>query len=235
MTEGVGAVMIENILYQASIWILPLTLAITLHEAAHAYVAWMLGDPTARSLGRVTLNPFRHIDLFGTVAMPLLCLLSSLGMVFGFAKPVPVDFRRLGNPRRAMILIAIAGPLANIVLLLVSALLFHVSILLPDFVGDWTHENLKRSMFINAILAVFNMLPVPPLDGGRIVTGLLPYRSALVYARLERYGLLIVIGVFLILPTILTSLAYDPSLLNNILSVPIFGLIEFALWATGSS
>ncbi|MDG2284137.1 MAG: site-2 protease family protein, partial [Alphaproteobacteria bacterium] len=176
---------LSNLLFQISIWAIPVLVAITMHEAAHAYVAWLCGDPTARDLGRVTLNPIPHIHPIGTIVLPILLIISSLGVIVGFAKPVPVNFARLRNPRRDMMLVAVAGPLANIVLLLVSAALLHVAALSPGWLGEWTTANLHRSMILNAILAVFNMMPIPPLDGGRVVTGLLPYSLAVHYAKLE--------------------------------------------------
>jgi Zn-dependent protease len=224
---------IQNLLFEASVWALPVVLAITLHEAAHAYVASLCGDPTARLLGRVTLNPLPHIDKFGTILLPILCLISPFGLVFGYAKPVPVDFSRLGNPRRDMILVAAAGPLANIILLVLSAVLLHVAAWTPDWFGDWFTANLQRSVLLNAILAVFNMLPIPPLDGGRIVTGLLPYRLAVRYAALERFGILIVIGLLFLLPAVAGQLNFDMGFMQNLLAIPIYGLIDTVFSAIG--
>lgn len=224
---------IQNLLFEASVWALPVVLAITLHEAAHAYVAALCGDPTARLLGRVTLNPIAHVDKFGTIVLPILCLISPFGLVFGYAKPVPVDFSRLGNPRRDMILVAAAGPLANIFLLIISAILLHLTAFMPDWLGEWLSANLQRSVLLNAILAVFNMLPIPPLDGGRIVTGLLPYRLAVRYARLERFGILIVIGLLFLLPAIAGQLNYDLGFMQNLLAIPIYGLIDMVFSIVG--
>ena len=193
-----------EILYIASVWVLPVLLAITFHEAAHGWVAWRLGDPTAKQLGRVTFNPFRHIDPLGTVIVPgalvLMLVLTGSGFLFGWAKPVPVDFRRLGNPRRDMILVAAAGPGMNFLLAFVALLL---AALLPEGAATWATENLENAAIINLVLAVFNMLPVPPLDGGRVAVGLLPRDLAFPLARLEPFGLFIIIGLFFFAPALL--------------------------------
>lgn len=188
-----------DIVYTASTWIAPVLIAITLHEAAHGYVAWRLGDDTAKRLGRVTFNPLRHVDPYGTVIVPGL-LLAFSNFVFGWAKPVPVDFSRLERPRRDMVWVAAAGPAVNIALAMASAALMHLVPLLPDSVAPWAFENLRNSMIVNLVLAVFNLLPLPPLDGGRIAVGLLPLRIARPLARIERFGLFVIIGVLFILP-----------------------------------
>ena len=185
--------------YTISTWIAPVLIAITLHEAAHGYVAWKLGDDTAKRLGRVTFNPLRHVDPYGTIVIPAL-LLSFSNFVFGWAKPVPVDFSRLERPRRDMVWVAAAGPAVNIALATASAALMHLLPLLPATVDLWVLENLRNSMVINLVLAVFNLLPWPPLDGGRIAVGLLPLKLARPLARMERFGLFVIIGVLFILP-----------------------------------
>ncbi len=194
---------IGEILYIASIWALPVLLAVTLHEAGHAWVAWRLGDPTAKQRGRVSFNPLRHVDPFGTVILPALLVFMNSPFLFGWAKPVPVDFRRLGKPRRDMILVAAAGPVTNLLLAIIAFLLFHAVPLLPEGTDLWAAKNLINAVRLNLVLAVFNMLPLPPLDGGRVAVGLLPARLAIKLARLERYGLFIVIGLFFFAPTLL--------------------------------
>ncbi len=197
-----------DFLYIASVWVIPVIIAITFHEAAHGWVADRLGDDTARRLGRVTFNPIRHVDRFGTIVLPGLLLLFA-PFVFGYAKPVPVNFARLRNPKRDMIWVALAGPGMNIGLALVSTWLLRFVHLLPAPVVEWTALMLGASLLINVILAVFNMLPIPPLDGGRVAVGLLPHRLAVPLSRLERWGIFIVIGAVLVLPMAGDSLGID--------------------------
>ena len=175
----------DMMLYTASTWLLPVVLAVTLHEAAHGFVAHRLGDDTAYRLGRVTLNPLKHIDPFGTILMPAILLLLRSPFLFGYAKPVPVNFSALNHPRRDMILVALAGPGTNIVLATVAALLFHLVSYMPASAAPWVALNLKNALIINVVLAVFNMLPLPPLDGGRVAVGLLPNFLAEPLARLN--------------------------------------------------
>lgn len=193
-------------------------LAITLHEAAHGYAALSLGDDTAKRAGRLSLNPLRHVDRVGTVLVPAILLLGqllTLGRVefmFGWAKPVPVDVYALRNPRVGMMLVAAAGPGMNFLLALAAGLLVHPLAALGDSLPlealGWGYRLLALMILANLVLGLFNLLPIPPLDGGRIVTGLLPLRLALPYMRLERWGILIVLfGVFL-LPQLTDG--YDP-------------------------
>ncbi len=193
----------DQILLQFSVMALPLLLAITLHEAAHAVTASALGDDTARVLGRVSLNPLRHIDPIGTIALPLFLWFTSGGaFVFGWAKPVPVNFARLRNPSRDMILVAVAGPVSNILMAATAVALLHGVGFLPDAGQEWAQRNLENAMAINLILAVFNMLPIPPLDGGRVAVGLLPWPLNSRLARIEPMGMMVVMGLFLVLPMI---------------------------------
>ena len=185
-----------------SIWVLPVLISITMHEAAHGYVANLLGDDTAKKLGRVTLNPFKHIDRFGTVILPLILIIIKSPFLFGWAKPVPVNFHRLKNPLRDMVIVAIAGPVTNIALAIVAASLLSSMHNLSLSVYPWIIRTLVNFIFINIILAVFNMIPIPPLDGGRVAVGLLPKYFSYQLARLERYGLFIIIGALFILPLI---------------------------------
>ncbi|GAC1451787.1 MAG: site-2 protease family protein [Steroidobacteraceae bacterium] len=187
-------------MYLASTWVIPVLLAITLHEAAHGFVAHHFGDDTAWQLGRVSLNPLKHIDPFGTVILPGLLLLSHAPFLFGYAKPVPVKFGQLRHPRRDMVWVAAAGPGMNLALALAAALLVHTVPLLPAGTAQWVLRNLANAIDINVILAVFNLIPLPPLDGGRVAIGALPNALAVPLARLAPYGMGIVIGVFFILP-----------------------------------
>jgi len=180
--------------------VLTLDITITFHEAAHGFVARHLGDNTAAEQGRVSFNPLRHIDPFGTLVLPGVLLLSHSPFLFGYAKPVPVNFRALRNPRLDMVWVALAGPATNIVLALLAASAFHVLSFVPVNVAQWVADNLKNAFVINVVLAVFNMLPIPPLDGGRVAVGLLPNVLALPLSRLEPYGMLILIGFLIIVP-----------------------------------
>lgn len=201
---------LAEILLEVSVWVLPVLFAVTLHEAAHGWVAWRLGDDTAYSLGRVSFNPLRHIDPFGTVLMPAMLLLLSGGrFMFGFAKPVPVNFHRLNNPRRDMAVVAAAGPGINFAMALAAAFLIVPAAALPGTLGSWTAQNLANMVWINILLAIFNLLPLPPLDGGRIAVSVLPNSLALPLQRLERYGLLIVLGLVFLLPLIGAQLGLD--------------------------
>lgn len=220
-------------LYTATTWVLPIVFAITLHEAAHGYVAWRLGDDTARRLGRVTFNPIKHIDPVGTVILPGLLLLMSAPFLFGYAKPVPVNFRALRNPRRDMVLVALAGPGSNIAMALGAALLFHLAVLVPSVTGEWLQQNLLNALLINVVLAVFNMLPLPPLDGGRVAVGLLPAVLARPLARLERYGILVLIGALFILPMIGDRLGQDLNIFRWLVGGPVYAVIDLILTITG--
>lgn len=217
-----------------SVWLLPLLFAITFHEAAHAYVARFLGDPTASQLGRVSLNPLRHIDPFGTVLLPGLLLLAHSPFLFGYAKPVPVNFRALRHPRMGMVLVAAAGPAMNISLAIIAALGFHLVGYLPQTAAQWTVLNLKNAVVINAILAVFNMFPLPPLDGGRIAVGLLPVALGRWLARLEPYGLMILIGLIIVLPLLGTQFGVDLGFVSHAISAATDAVIRIILRVTGN-
>lgn len=221
-------------LYEISIFAIPAIVAITLHEAAHGYVAWRLGDDTAKVMGRVSFNPLRHVDPFGTIILPALLILSRTGFVFGWAKPVPVNFLRLNHPRRDMVLVAAAGPGINILIAIISALLLHVSQAVPGSAGQWLTYNLISSVQVNLILAVFNMIPLPPLDGGRVAVGLLPRALARPLARLERFGLFIIIGVLILLPWVGGQLGMDLNVVPWLLGVPVDFLLKVVSIITGN-
>lgn len=217
-----------------SVWILPVLFAVTFHEAAHGFVANMLGDDTARRLGRVTFNPLKHVDPFGTVILPALLLLGSGGrFMFGFAKPVPVNFARLNRPRRDMVLVAAAGPGANLILALLSGIALTSVTELPPAAVEWTAQNLVNSVWINLLLAVFNMLPVPPLDGGRVAVGLLPDALARPLARLERVGILIILGVVFLLPLIGDQIGVDLNIFWWLVGVPAQALMNLLFAGLG--
>ncbi len=222
------------IAFTASIWVLPVLFAITLHEAAHGWVAWRLGDDTARALGRTSLNPLRHIDPVGTVLIPAVLLFGSGGrMMFGFAKPVPVDFSRLRKPRRDMVLVAAAGPGSNILLAVISALLIHGSVLFDADIERWIMHNLVNSVWINLLLAVFNMLPLPPLDGGRIAAGLLPPEFARQLVRIERAGMIIILTALFILPWISGKIGFDLNIFRWLIGEPTAYLMDLVFSLTG--
>ncbi|MFI4987724.1 MAG: site-2 protease family protein [Alphaproteobacteria bacterium] len=224
----------SDILFKASIWVLPVIIAVTFHEVAHGVVANWLGDDTAYRQGRVNFNPLKHVDPFGTILLPALLLMARSPFLFGYAKPVPVNFGRLNHPKRDMIWVAAAGPGMNILLAILSGLLIHLTPLLPGVVGPWASFNLSNSIVINIVLAVFNMLPLPPLDGGRVLVGLLPLSLARPFARIERWGMFILIAVLFILPMVGRELNMDLNVISWLMGWPAEKLFEAIVWLTGS-
>lgn len=222
-------------LYDISVWVIPVLIAITFHEAAHGFVAYRLGDDTAKQLGRVSFNPLKHIDPFGTIILPGVLLLSHSPFLFGYAKPVPVNFRNLNHPRLDMVWVALAGPATNIVLALAAGFAFHALPLVPAEAAKWTADNLKNAFFINIVLAIFNMLPIPPLDGGRVAVGLLPRALAYPLSRLEPYGMLILIGLLILLPVIGAQLGLNLDVISAILRRLIGYVISALLFITGNA
>ena len=223
----------SSVIYQVSVWIVPVLVAITFHEAAHGYVAWRLGDHTAKDLGRVTFSPIRHIELMGTIVIPLVLLIFRAPFLFGWAKPVPVNFTNLRKPRRDMVLVAAAGPGTNLLLALISAILLHIVPFFGDETGKWISNNLGNSILINLVLAVFNMLPLPPLDGGRVAVGLLPKRLGEQLARLERVGFLIVLLLLFVVPLVGNAFGLDWNLLVWLLGAPVDVLFRLVMVLAG--
>ncbi len=194
--------MLHDILIKAALYAIPLLLAVTAHEVAHGWMAEKLGDPTARAMGRLTLNPLVHIDLMGTIVLPLMLILIQSPFLFGWAKPVPVNFANLRGGRRDMALVALSGPATNLLLAMASAVAYHV--LLAAFQGGWIAAEgalawlaeplllmVRISLIFNLVLMAFNLIPILPLDGGRILVGVLPAGLAVRLESLERYGMLI--------------------------------------------
>lgn len=193
---------VSDIALMASTWIIPVLVGLTLHEIAHGYVAWALGDPTARKSGRLSLNPFRHLDRIGTIAIPLLLFAVSSPVLIGYARPIPVAYHRLPVPRRDIALVAAAGPAANLLLAAIAVLSYHAIHIVPDAAQWWAGQNIIHSIYVNLVFAVVNLLPIPPLDGGRILLGLISPDWSFQLARYDWVGLLLVAVLFLVVPLV---------------------------------
>lgn len=181
-----------TLIQKIAIYALPVIFAITVHEAAHGYIARYFGDTTAESLGRITLNPIKHIDPIGTILVPALLVLSGTGFLFGWAKPVPVDFSRLRNPKRDMRWVAAAGPASNFLMAIFWAVVYKFSAMAGDFAVPLALMG-QAGILVNVVLMVLNLLPLPPLDGGRIAVSLMPNQMAYKFAQVERYGFVILL------------------------------------------
>jgi Zn-dependent protease len=226
---------LNSTLYAVSVWVLPLVIAITFHEAAHGFVAHHFGDNTAWDRGRVSFNPLKHIDPFGTLILPAVLLFSHSPFLFGYAKPVPVNFRALRHPRIDMVWVALAGPATNIVLAWCAAAAFHLLAYAPADAAQWIADNLQNALVINVVLAIFNMLPIPPLDGGRVAVGLLPDALAVPLSRLEPYGMLILIGFLILLPLLGSQLGLNLDVISAILRTATGYVISLLLLLTGNA
>ncbi|MEO6581297.1 MAG: site-2 protease family protein [Sphingomicrobium sp.] len=198
----------QNTLYQIAVWLVPLIIAIVFHEVAHGLVAQRLGDPTAAERGRLTLNPIRHVDPFGTLILPMLLALAH-APIFGWAKPVPVNYQRLRNPRRDMVLVALAGPGMNLALAVIGSLVLAATVAMAGGVVSpaavFIAQNAINFVLINIFLAIFNLIPLPPFDGGHVVEGLLPPDAAKRFRSIGRYSLLVFVFLLLVLPAISPS------------------------------
>ncbi|HCS13952.1 MAG: site-2 protease family protein [Zetaproteobacteria bacterium CG06_land_8_20_14_3_00_59_53] len=211
---------INAILHGISIWALPVMLAIVLHEVAHGWMADKLGDDTARWMGRLTLNPIKHIDPIGTILVPAMLLVFGSPILFGYAKPVPVNFRKLRHPKRDMVWVALAGPVTNVLLAIASAALLALMVQLPEdmvWLAQPVASMCQASIIINMVLCIFNLIPLPPLDGGRVAVGLLPGRLAYYVSRIEPYGFIIIVALLFM------------GVLQQIIGGPVMGSANFLI------
>ncbi|KQN90493.1 peptidase M48 [Sphingomonas sp. Leaf231] len=224
----------NGIIWSAAIWIIPLVIAIVFHEVAHGLAARTLGDPTAHEQRRLSLNPLRHVDPIGTVVLPLMLAIAK-APVFGWAKPVPVDASRLPHPRRDMMLVALAGPGSNLILALIGAVLLGLFTrdiygVAPGSLSAFVAANLLNFVLINVFLAIFNLIPLPPFDGGHVVAGLLPERLARRWDQLARFGFPLLIVLLLVLP----SLVPGANIVQRLVAPPAQALAAWYLGLAGA-
>ena len=224
----------SNILLLFSVWALPVLIAVTFHEAAHGFAARAFGDNTAYLLGRVSLNPLKHIDPFGTVLLPGMLLLAHSPFLFGYAKPVPVNFNALRHPRLGMACVAAAGPMTNLALAFVAALSFHFVNYLPPSAAQFVALNLKNAVIVNAVLAVFNLFPIPPLDGGRIAVAVLPRFLGRPLARLEPLGMVLLVALLFLVPLLGPQIGYNLNFASEALSRATQAVIGAILQLSGN-
>jgi Zn-dependent protease len=223
-----------NTFYQVAVWLVPLIIAIVFHEVAHGLVARRLGDPTAAERGRLTLNPIRHVDPVGTVILPMLLALAH-APIFGWAKPVPVNYQRLHHPRRDMVLVALAGPGMNLLLAIIGCLVLAATVAAvagaPGPTALFIAQNAINFVLINLFLAIFNLIPLPPFDGGHVVEGLLPAGAARQFRKIGRFSLLLFIFLLLILP----MLSPSADIVRRVVSPIVNGLAGWLLGIAGVS
>ena len=219
----------DNIVTKIATWLVPLVIAIVFHEVAHGLVARRLGDPTAEQRGRLSLNPLKHVDPFGTVILPLFLAVANVGAIFGWAKPVPVNYARLRNPRRDMILVALAGPGMNLLLAIVGALILAATLSVSgggeDPAAEFIARNALNFVSINVFLAVFNLIPLPPFDGGHVAEGLLPPPLAAKFRQIGRYSLLVFVMLLLVLPRLSPQLDVIGRVVAPLVRAIVLGLI----------
>ena len=214
--------------WDAAAWVIPVMLAITLHEVAHGWMAEKFGDDTARIMGRISANPLRHVDKYGTIVFPVLLWLAGSPVLFGYAKPVPVNFYNLRPARLGMFMVAIAGPLMNVCQALIAGLLLHIDMWVTPEQAPFLFENLYRMVMVNCVIATFNMLPILPLDGGRIVDSLLRGRVRLAFRKVERFG------VYIVLLALLVPHFLGIEGLSSLLEAPVMWLLTQILVVTGN-
>lgn len=224
--------MLEQI-YEALAWLVPLVVAVTLHEVAHGWMALAFGDQTARQQGRLSLNPLRHVDRFGTIILPLLLFIARSPFIFGYARPVPVTFENLHPPRMGMFMVSVAGVCVNLILAMLSASALHLEAWLTPEDAPFLYLCLYRSIVINCVLAIFNLIPILPFDGGRAVYAILPAMAQRLYAKTEHFGMPLVFLILLV-PSLIDHYAGTSfNLADRLLGVPVLALVEMVIRLCG--